>query len=276
MKLKLAAFDLDGTLLRNDKTISPRTHEALRRAHEAGVLLVPVTGRLFGTMPPEVRALPGLHYAITVNGAEIYDARAQRVLRAANFTRAEAGRMMDYMARLPAICGCYQDGRGWMSPKDFARIDEFSVQPHQPEMLRMIYTPMESLREQVLSSSVPVQKLQVYFRTVAEKERYLAEMLAKFPDYAVSTSIPNNIEVNAPEATKGAALLYLCRELGIPREACAAFGDGTNDTSMILSAGIGVAMGNAAPEVLAAADLVAKTNEQDGLAETLLELLERE
>jgi Cof subfamily protein (haloacid dehalogenase superfamily) len=118
-----------------------------------------------------------------------------------------------------------------------------------------------------------IQKLQVYFRTVAEKDRFLAEMLKAFPDYAVSTSIPNNIEVNALGATKGAALLFLCEQLGIRREDCMALGDGTNDTSMIEAAGIGVAMGNAAPEVKAAANVITKTNEEDGLAEAILAYL---
>jgi len=272
MKLKLIAFDLDGTLLKDDKTISPKTREALALAQEAGVLLVPVTGRLFDTMPQEVRELPGLSYAITINGAEVCDVAAKRVLREAVFTRSEAERMMDYMAGLPAILGCYQGGNGWMSPEDFARIDEFGTMPRQPKLLRMIYRPMEHMRERLLSAG-SIQKLQVYFHTIAEKDLYLAEMLKAFPDYAVSTSIPNNVEVNAREATKGAALLFLCEYLGIRRSECMALGDGTNDTSMIAAAGIGVAMGNAAPEVKAAANVITKTNEEDGLAEAILSFL---
>jgi Cof subfamily protein (haloacid dehalogenase superfamily) len=272
MKLRLVAFDLDGTLLKDDKTISPKTRETLARARDAGVLLVPVTGRLFDTMPREVRELPGLAYAITVNGAEVFDVAAKRVLREAVFSRAEAERMMDYMAALPAIRGCYQAGNGWMSPEDFARIDEFSALPRQDEFLRMIYRPLENMRAKLLDAG-SIQKLQVYFRTVAEKDRFLAEMLKAFPDYAVSTSIPNNIEVNALGATKGAALLFLCEQLGIRREDCMALGDGTNDTSMIEAAGIGVAMGNAAPEVKAAANVITKTNEEDGLAEAILAYL---
>jgi len=272
MNLQLVAFDLDGTLLKEDKSISPATYAALDEARRAGVLLVPVTGRLYDTMPEPVRTLPELRYAITVNGAEVYDVPGRRVLREAMMTPAQAARMSDYLYSLPAIVGCYQDGRGWMRPQDYARLGGFSDQPVLTGMLRMIYSPMDAAREKLLKTE-PVQKLQVYFRTVAEKEAYLAQMLRRFPDYAVSTSIASNIEVNAKDATKGAALRFLCGYLGIPRENCAAFGDGTNDATMIEYAGCGVAMGNAAPEVLAEADLVTKTNEQDGLAEALLTLL---
>jgi Cof subfamily protein (haloacid dehalogenase superfamily) len=275
MKLQLAAFDLDGTLLRDDKSIAPATAAALREADRAGVLLVPVSGRLYDTMPREVLSMPFLRYAIAVNGAEVYDVSTMKVLREALMTPAESARMFAYLKTLPAIVGWYQDGHGWMAPENFAQIPAFSTSAVMETLLHLIYRPMDGARAKKLRSE-PVQKLQVYFKTPEEKKFYLPQMLRDFPDYAVSSSIANNIEVNSQQATKGSALRFLCEYLHIPREACAAFGDGTNDTSMLQYAGFGVAMGNAAPEVLAAADIVAKTNEQDGLAETLRELLKKQ
>ena len=83
----------------------------------------------------------------------------------------------------------------------------------------------------------------------------------------------NNIEVNAPEANKGSALMVLCEQLGIDRMESMAFGDGTNDITMIREAGIGVAMANAASEVLAVADRVTASNDEDGVALVIEELL---
>lgn len=68
----------------------------------------------------------------------------------------------------------------------------------------------------------------------------------------------------------------LCAHLGIPLERAVAFGDERNDCSMLAAAGLGVAMGNAAPEAKAAARLVTGTNQEDGVARTLLRLLEEE
>lgn len=85
----------------------------------------------------------------------------------------------------------------------------------------------------------------------------------------LSSSLPGNLEINAPGATKGDALLALCRALGLAPACAVAFGDGTNDMTMIRSAGIGVAMANAEPEVLAVADLVAPSNQEDGVAQVL-------
>ena len=90
-----------------------------------------------------------------------------------------------------------------------------------------------------------------------------------FPTLVQSISMPANLELNAQDATKGNGLLTLCRCLGIDPKEAAAFGDGTNDISMLAAAGVGVSMANGTPETLAAADLIAPSNEEDGVAQIL-------
>lgn len=92
----------------------------------------------------------------------------------------------------------------------------------------------------------------------------------------MACSLPGNVELTHRDATKGAAMAALCAHLGIPLERAVAFGDERNDCSMLAAAGLGVAMGNAAPEAKAAARLVTGTNQEDGVARTLLRLLEEE
>ena len=79
--------------------------------------------------------------------------------------------------------------------------------------------------------------------------------------------------MNIAAANKGDALIALCAALGIAPEETVAFGDGTNDTSMIRAAGVGVAMGNADFSVKAAADTVCDDNEHDGVAKFIERLL---
>jgi hydroxymethylpyrimidine pyrophosphatase-like HAD family hydrolase len=79
----------------------------------------------------------------------------------------------------------------------------------------------------------------------------------------------NNIEINSGDAHKGAALLELCRHLNIDPAQAMAFGDGLNDVTMIKTAGIGVAMGNADPRVKDVADFVTDTNDNDGVAKAI-------
>lgn len=94
----------------------------------------------------------------------------------------------------------------------------------------------------------------------------LRKELMAIPELSISSSVYNNLEVNAKGADKGAALLWLADYLGIDREETMSFGDGENDIPMIKAAGIGVAMGNALDTVKAAADTVTLTNDEDGVA----------
>ena len=77
--VKLLALDLDGTLLNSQKELTPRTRDALYAAAEAGVEIVPTTGRFFTGMPEVIQKLPFLHYAITINGAQVYDSARKRL-----------------------------------------------------------------------------------------------------------------------------------------------------------------------------------------------------
>ena len=80
MDIRLIAFDLDGTLLRSDKSISPRTMQALLAARERGVLLVPSTGRLLRSLPEPLLDKNLTRYHILVNGAQVYDSFEDKTL----------------------------------------------------------------------------------------------------------------------------------------------------------------------------------------------------
>ena len=133
---------------------------------------------------------------------------------------------------------------------------------------------MDSLRAWLAREGAPVQKLQLHTKDAALRLRLLDELAERYPELSVTSSVPTNIEMNLAAANKGEALLRLCRFLGVPPEATVAFGDGTNDLSLLRAAGLGVAVANAEPALLAAADRVTASNEDDGVARTIRELLE--
>lgn len=272
-EIKLIAFDLDGTLLRDNKEVSGRTIEALLKAAERGIWMVPTTGRLYDGIPEKIRTLPFIRYVIAANGAEVYDAVKKKALHREELAVAEAERIFDYAKEAPVIFGCYQGGRGWMDQRDVGRMEEFAISPSLYQTMKSTYFPVEDLRRFLVESGDTVQKLMMFFSDPEARERLLKQMPGDFPKLAVSSSISNNIEVNAGAANKGAALRFLCEHLQLEREESVAFGDGTNDLTMLREAGIGVAMGNAAKEVRDAADQVAKTNEEDGVAVWIEEYL---
>lgn len=266
MPVKLIAFDLDGTLLDRQKNIPEENLRALLAAARAGVLLVPATGRIYSGVPETLRQLPGARYFITINGASAYDAVDDRNLYASELSVDSCLRLIAYMDQLPVIYDCYQDNWGFISRDMFLRAADYIPDPGIMKMMRELRTPVDSLADMLRQKGRPVQKMQMQFQDREERERQMKLLAERFPETAVSSSLPWNIEINSAGATKGRALKALCAVLGIALSDVLAFGDGSNDLDMIRTAGIGVAMGNAVEDVKAAADWVAPNNEEAGVA----------
>ena len=113
--IHIVALDLDGTLLDSEKRLSEANREALARAAARGVLIVPTTGRFFGMMPPAVRDLPFVRYAITINGAQVYDRETDTALVRDEIPLATALGVMELLDRHDVIYDCYRQNWGWMT-----------------------------------------------------------------------------------------------------------------------------------------------------------------
>lgn len=266
MKPKLILTDLDGTLLRDDKSLSPANRAALVRAAAQGAEVVVATGRFFGGIPRELLELPFLRYFILMNGAKVYDRREDRVLYRSEIPLAQAERVMDLLEPLDCTVDCYQNDVGWMERRYFDHLDYYVTDPVSRAMVRSHRRPVDDLRAQVRAGGETVQKMQAYFPHLELRPQVMALLRREVPGVVQSVSLPTNLELNAAGATKGAALAALCRALGVDLLDTAAFGDGTNDVSMLAAAGVGVAMANGALETRQAADLVTASNQEDGVA----------
>ena len=159
-----------------------------------------------------------------------------------------------------------------MGRKDMERMEAYAARGLF-RMMRRIYEQVEDLETYLLETGETVQKLMLFFADLEERRKVLERMKTDLADLSVSSSVENNIEVNAGTAHKGAALRFLYQYLKIEREETAAFGDGSNDVSMLLEAGTGIAMENACPEAKNAADKITLSNEQGGVACMIKEFL---
>ena len=276
MTCRLIAFDLDGTLLDNDKQIPEENLRALCAAAERGVLLVPATGRILRGIPPALRELPFLRYFILSNGALVYDVQEERALYRGDVPLALTLRVMDYLDTQPVLYDCYQNDVGWMSRSMFEQTPEFFVnEPFMLDMIERLRIRVPDLKETLREHGEPVQKISVFFRPEDRERRlwHLAHFSELFPELIASTSISNNMELNSARAGKGNGLLALCAALGIAPEDCMCFGDESNDLPMLRAAGRGVAMGNASGELKAAADAVCESNLDCGVAKEIRRVL---
>lgn len=257
--LKAAAFDLDDTLLRDDLSISAFTEGVFRRLNKAGFFLIAASGRSCMSILPFVERLGCICLYIACNGAEIYDGPTGELLHAESFSVELAHEICDFGAEY----GCYAQTYGG----DSFFFNQYSVYAERyaaASMLKGVY--VGDLREYIRE---PRSKI---LMMADEKQiaRMLEEARARFAGrLSVTCSKPYFLEFNPLNATKGIALGFAARRLGIRTEEIAAFGDSLNDLSMLQAAGCSVAVANARPEVRSLCDDVCPSNQEDGVARWL-------
>ena len=276
MDIRLIAFDLDDTVLNSHKELTPRTEKALYAAHEAGIELVPATGRTFAMIPSALQAMPFIRYGITINGALVYDRREDRALSRADIPNAAALEVLDYLSGTDYLYDCFYADKCIINREMYDRYEEYLTNKSLIAFLRSVRRPVENVAQTVRDVGPDVHKFLVFFRDEKERPEAMAQIIAHFPNLSVTSSNPRNMELNFSTATKGGGLTALCRALDIDVSRTVAFGDGMNDLSMISAAGFGVAMANADSQVLAAADYIAPDNNSDGVADTVEKLLSGE
>lgn len=265
-KIKMIGFDLDGTLLTDQKELGEYTVQILKRAVEEGIVILPITGRPLCGLPEEVTGLPGLRYAITANGARILDFKNAAVLKEQLVSVEKAEKILDILGNYDSLREIYYDGTGYAEREKLEQIDHFFEEGPMAESVRSTRQPVENLMDKFRQESREVDKVQGVFADLGEREAALDE-IRKLEGVTITGALHNNIEVNAAGVDKGNALLWLAQYLGIAPEETMAFGDGNNDITLLEKAGTGVAMKNGIEEVKHAADRITeKTNDEEGAA----------
>ena len=289
--IRLVALDLDGTLLDSQSQISPRTRQAIADAVAHGVVVLPATGRPLSNLPPVVAQLTGIRYAITSNGAAVWDLGADpmgavysRYCNAAEHTTSEptalircpmpvelAREVFALYMEYPGALSIFSDGRTY---RDLVSMERFgkrfarrtgSTEARQPNDGR--FTVVRDLTEWMSRHAHEVEKFCMFFDTPEQAQAALPRFRA-LPGTEVVQGAADNVEVTAQGVDKGTALLALADMLGIPREATAAIGDSENDRAMLARAGVAAVMANALPEIRALGDIVStRDNDHDGVAE---------
>ena len=273
--VRIVALHLDATLLDSQKRLSAANRDALARAAAKGVLIVPTTGRFFGMMPPAVRDLPFVRYAITINGAQVYDRETDTALVRDEIPLDMALGVMELLDRYDVIYDCYRQNWGWMTAALQDKAADYATNEHYLGMVREFRRPVPELKAHLRATAGEgdVQKIMLFARNTQVSglssqvlDAIRLELAAKFPEINVTASTWNNLELNIKSAHKGNALRRFAEHLGHKLENCMAFGDGMNDFTMVEAAGLGIAMANAEPEVKRVAKDVTLSNDEDGVA----------
>ncbi|MVB10638.1 5-amino-6-(5-phospho-D-ribitylamino)uracil phosphatase YcsE [Caprobacter fermentans] len=265
MNFQLIALDMDGTVLKNDKTVSKRTMEALGKAAALGIQIVPATGRVAKTVPEEMLRLPGVRYLLTSNGASVVDLTDRSVLYSHPMTMEASLRIVRFFVSRGYFMEAYCGGVSYANEGELPPLRKAGLPEEFFRYIDASQTFVSDLAGFLERNGIPLEKVNLPYVPALERGRLRREILAMGP-YSVTSSGTINLEINDRSASKGDGLRHLCETLGIDRKRVAAFGDGDNDRSMLKFAGLGVAMGNAEPDLFRDADYVTGTNEEDGVA----------
>ncbi len=262
--IRLAAFDLDGTLVGPDLTLRPRVKAAVARALAQGVVVTIATGR--GASPTDQFAAE-LHLAaplVCFQGGFVYDYRGQRILHETRLDPA----VVPVIVRLAAE-------RGWNLQFESPFMVYLPRDANQPEELLELIKVSNWKRVDSFLTDLPEtpHKFILSVHDRAERDALAAELRASFDkSLAQITVIPSHpilVEGLPRGMDKAVGLEWLTGYLNIPREQVLAVGDNDNDAEMLRWAGVGVAMGQGSPAARAAADWIAPGVDEDGAAVAL-------
>jgi Cof subfamily protein (haloacid dehalogenase superfamily) len=276
LRCELLAIDLDGTLLDSEHRLPPENRAALHRAHEAGIRIVLCTGRSFTETRP-ILDLIGLDLDATVSvfGALVTDVRRLRTLHRTPIAADVALAVTEWFQRLgypvlwlndPEETG--DDGFVLAGPNRHPAVDAWIERT--PCVVRNVARLPDDwaapLRISIIDESAELSRISNRLRL--EFDGRLTHNVLHAPPYRLSL-----IEAFAPMVNKWYGIEKLCRSWSIDPRHTVAVGDDVNDIDMIRHAGLGVAMANARPAVLDAADRSTDTNDGRGVAKLIAELL---
>lgn len=270
MDIRLIAFDLDGTALTEHKYLSQENRCALEEAARRGVVLVPASGRMKDFLPLEITSLYGVRYAITANGAGVYDLETGEAVHQALIPNEKAQQVQALLNEYDLFVEYYKDGGAITRRGDRERaISHFGFPAYKLHFLTKDYGLADNLSHMLQGTGLCPEKINLPYLSTPALRQEVWQRLESLGGLALTSSIPDNIEINAQGADKGSALQALAQRLQLPRETVMALGDNGNDVTMLQYAGVSVCMGDGSEEAKAAAKYRTAPHTEDGLAQAV-------
>ncbi len=271
--IRLVALDLDGTLFNSKGEITELTKKEIKRITDRGVHVVISTGRPYNGVPFEQIKGLGIDYAITTNGAAIYQISTNQCIYEDCLDFDTVGPIIQFLVSKEIHIDTYIGGEGYTPERCRKDLVRLPLAGAMKEYILATRTPVEDLYTYVQDCGRKVQKMTLNFYPQPDGSRLHREAVRLFLESnpAIETVCGGffNLEFSKAGVNKGQGLLHLAQLLSVSQEATMAIGDSGNDLSIVEAAAVGVAMDNASEDIKAAADYITASNEEDGVAQAL-------
>lgn len=256
---KLIAIDMDGTLLRNDKTISKENFDAIQNARKNNVKVVLATGRPVKGIERYLKELDLVgedEYAVTFNGALVQTTDGEHIISKTLLTLEDLHYLYNLSKELKVNIHAHTSEE-CITPKS----SKYSLLEAELNSI-----PLKEVDFDHIDNNTTIAKVMFI-----DDEEILDRVIQSLPQeiyekYTVMRSMPYFLEFLNKESNKGTGVKLLSEKLGINQDEIICAGDADNDKHMIEYAGLGVAMGNADDKIKELANFVTKSNEDNGIA----------
>ena len=272
MEYKMIGLDLDGTLLKDDKSIDTKTKEYLETLSANGVHIVPITGRPLSGVPDCVRNIKGVDYIISNNGSKTVLNSTNETLFSLAMDNATSKRVIEAVKQTGAIFEVFLSHYGYCEKFVFDHYKEVYMGTVIGNYIFSSRKQVDSLLTLFDDKNAEADEVFIICKDNDDREIIKAQT-DKISGIQYCMLADRFLEITKNGTDKGTALELLCNHLKIKLNKVIAFGDGENDLQFLNKAGTAVAMGNASDSVKAQADIITDTNNNQGVLKALKNLI---
>ena len=271
--VRCVALDMDRTTLNSEGRLSAGNRRALAEIIAAGVHVIIASGRAFDTLPGDMVELPGVEYAITLNGAAMYHVPTGKCLKRYRLSEKAAEAIMKATEEEPVTYEAFIDGIAYAGKNFLENPEAFGITPQAVSYVRTTRRGVDDIVRFIYENKHRLDSMDMIVRDEELQRKVWSQVENATDEVYITSSIRNLVEVADKNAGKKAGLAFFTELLGLKREETAAFGDADNDIDMIRYAGCGIAMANASEACKRAADFITGHHDEDGVAKGLRDIL---
>ena len=279
---KLVAIDLDGTMLNQYGIITEKTKKAISKAQEKGVEVMIASGRAITSVKRFSKEINSNKYFISGNGAIVYDIKNNKILYENILSKTKALKIIKICEENSIYYNVYTENGIIAKNLSYNTLYYYKDNLTKPDenrthinIVENVYDYFEQREEKILKIMI-CDEHKTVFNSIVRKLKELSEIEVLEVSHMSRKIIKQGTdeialeyfytEVSAKDVDKWNALEEIIGLMNISKEEVVTIGDNANDLKMITNAGLGVAMGESAPYVKQSADIIAPTNDEDGVA----------
>lgn len=274
--IKLAATDLDGTLISSNGEISNENFEAMKNAMNNGLYVVPTTGRSFYEMPQSLREKKTYTHCICSNGAVIFD-RDGKAIWKSTFSKAETMELFSILSEYDTMIEVYTKGTPVTEKSKLTKESyiHYRVEENYHDVLTATRKGTENLESFLTENDEGAEMFNIFFSDMGERKEAF-ERIGKLNNVELTTSMESNMEILQRSVNKGSSLTKLCEKLNVKKEEVMAMGDSRNDLTLLSAAGTALAVANACDDLKQVADEVICSCDESAMAYALSRFVQGE